>query len=49
VHGRVGGAPFTVRIDATLQPPRPGDAVRLSAPPDRLHWFDASTGLRVSD
>jgi sn-glycerol 3-phosphate transport system ATP-binding protein len=49
VHGRLGGALFTVRMDATLPPPRVGQAVRLRASPSQLHWFDASTGLRVGD
>ncbi|OGB03428.1 MAG: sn-glycerol-3-phosphate ABC transporter ATP-binding protein UgpC [Burkholderiales bacterium RIFCSPHIGHO2_12_FULL_69_20] len=51
VHGRIGGASglelFTVRIDATLPPPRVGQAVHMTAAPDHLHWFDATTGLRV--
>ena len=34
-------------IEATLPPPRPGDAVRLRVPPDCLHWFDPESGLRV--
>ena len=52
VHGRfgtaAGGAAFTLRIEATLVPPRPGDTLRLSVQPQHLHWFDASTGLRVA-
>jgi sn-glycerol 3-phosphate transport system ATP-binding protein len=47
VHGRIGDALFTVRIDATLAPPVVGEAVTITAPPDRLHWFDAATGQRV--
>ncbi|OYV01340.1 MAG: sn-glycerol-3-phosphate ABC transporter ATP-binding protein UgpC [Burkholderiales bacterium PBB5] len=47
VYGRLGTAACIVRIDATLVPPRPGDTVRLTAPPQHLHWFDAGTGLRV--
>ena len=39
---------FTVRIDATLTPPVVGQTVRLSPAPGRLHWFDATTGLRVA-
>ena len=49
VHGRLGGGLFTVRVDATLTPPRIGQVVRLRAPPSHLHWFDATTGLRVGD
>jgi sn-glycerol 3-phosphate transport system ATP-binding protein len=47
VHGRLGDALFTVRIDATLAPPQVGQAIRMTAAPSRLHWFDAGTGLRV--
>ncbi len=49
VHGRLGGGLFTVRVDATLTPPRIGQVVRLRASPSHLHWFDATTGLRVGD
>ncbi|OWQ93614.1 sn-glycerol-3-phosphate ABC transporter ATP-binding protein UgpC [Roseateles aquatilis] len=47
VYGRLGGAPFTLRIDATDTPPRPGDEMPLKAPGERLHWFDPATGRRV--
>ena len=47
VHGRLGGALFTVRIDATLVPPQLGQTVKLSAAPAQLHWFDNNTGQRV--
>ena len=47
VYGRLGDAAFTVRIDGTLVPPRPGDVVPLHVEPRHLHWFDATTGQRV--
>ena len=47
VYGNVGGALFTVRVDATVAPPKPGDMVSLQAAPDRLHWFDAASLKRV--
>jgi sn-glycerol 3-phosphate transport system ATP-binding protein len=51
VYGKLGaaqgGATFTLRIEATLAPPRPGDTVRLSVKPEHLHWFDRSTGQRA--
>ncbi len=47
VYGKLGGAPFTLRIEATLVPPKPGDTVRLSVKPEHLHWFDSGTGQRV--
>ncbi|MFX1679413.1 sn-glycerol-3-phosphate import ATP-binding protein UgpC [Mitsuaria sp. CC2] len=47
VYGRLGDATFTLRIDGTDAPPRPGDEVLLKAPAERLHWFDPATGQRV--
>ena len=47
VYGRLGEAAFTLRIDGTDTPPRPGDEVLLQAPGERLHWFDPATGQRV--
>jgi sn-glycerol 3-phosphate transport system ATP-binding protein len=47
VYGRLGGAMFTLRIDATAVPPKPGDTVPLHVPPQHLHWFDSESGLRV--
>ena len=43
VYGRLGGALFTLRIDATLNPPQVGETVHLQASPSHLHWFDAVT------
>jgi sn-glycerol 3-phosphate transport system ATP-binding protein len=47
VYGKLGGAAFTLRIEATLAPPKPGDTVRLSVKPEHLHWFDSRSGQRV--
>jgi sn-glycerol 3-phosphate transport system ATP-binding protein len=47
VYGRVGGAPFTVRLDATIAPPQVGQTVSLSARGEHLHWFDAATMRRL--
>jgi sn-glycerol 3-phosphate transport system ATP-binding protein len=47
VYGKLGGAPFTLRIDATRQPPKPGETVHLAASHEQLHWFDSSNGQRV--
>jgi sn-glycerol 3-phosphate transport system ATP-binding protein len=49
VHGRLGGSGFTLRIDGTLAPPRPGQTLQLAAPATRLHWFDPVTGQRIDD
>jgi len=52
IYGRLGkaadAAAFTLRIDATLAAPRPGDVVRMAVPPEHLHWFDAASGARVA-
>jgi sn-glycerol 3-phosphate transport system ATP-binding protein len=47
VYGSVGGTLFTVRIDATVTPPKVGETVSLQASPDHIHWFDAATSKRV--
>jgi sn-glycerol 3-phosphate transport system ATP-binding protein len=47
VHGRLAGESFTLRIDGTLPAPQAGQTLSLSAPVDRLHWFDAERGSRV--
>jgi sn-glycerol 3-phosphate transport system ATP-binding protein len=47
VYGRLGGSRFTLRLDATLPPPRPGETVAVHVPAERLHWFDSSSGARV--
>ncbi len=48
VHGRLGDAAFTLRIDATRPPPKAGQSVGLRAPREHLHWFDSGTGVRVA-
>jgi sn-glycerol 3-phosphate transport system ATP-binding protein len=48
IYGRLGDAPFTLRIDATLAAPKAGEAVGLQFAPEHLHWFDSGTGARVN-
>jgi sn-glycerol 3-phosphate transport system ATP-binding protein len=48
VHGSVGSAAFTVRVDATLVAPTVGDALVLHAPAAQLHWFDPANGQRIA-
>jgi sn-glycerol 3-phosphate transport system ATP-binding protein len=48
VYGKCGGLPFTLRLDATHTPPAMGSTVALHVAPRHLHWFDSSTGQRVS-
>ena len=50
VYGKLGGestAAFTLRIDATLVPPKHGDTIHLQVEPHHLHWYDPATGQRV--
>jgi sn-glycerol 3-phosphate transport system ATP-binding protein len=47
VHGRLGDSMFTLRIDATLKAPQPGQTLGLRVPREHLHWFDADTGKRL--
>ena len=47
VYGRIGGEPFTLRIDGTLVPPRAGETIGVRVPAERMHWFDAERGTRV--
>jgi sn-glycerol 3-phosphate transport system ATP-binding protein len=47
VYGRLGETLFTVRVDATLAPPKVGDTVSLQTAPEHLHWFDPVTQHRV--
>ena len=47
VYGLIGESLFTVRIDATLTPPKVGDMVSLTTTPEHVHWFDAATTKRV--
>ena len=50
VYGKLAGAgsaAFTLRIEATLTPPKHGDTVHLQVAPEHVHWFDANTGQRV--
>ena len=50
VYGKLGGdaaAPFTLRVEGRLVPPRPGDTLHLQVPAEGLHWFDPVSGQRV--
>jgi sn-glycerol 3-phosphate transport system ATP-binding protein len=48
VHGRIGDAPFTLRMDGMLAAPRAGETIHLLMRPEQLHWFDAANGQRVA-
>jgi sn-glycerol 3-phosphate transport system ATP-binding protein len=48
VYCSAGSVLFTVRVEATLAPPKVGDTVTLQASPEQLHWFDAATTQRIA-
>ncbi|MEO8808537.1 MAG: ATP-binding cassette domain-containing protein, partial [Burkholderiaceae bacterium] len=48
VYCSAGHVLFTVRVEATLVPPKIGDIVTLQAAPDQLHWFDPATTQRIA-
>ena len=47
VYGKLGESLFTVRLDATLPPPKAGDTVSVQVQPQHLHWYDANTKRRI--
>jgi len=47
VHCRLCDAPFTLRLDATLASPLPGDLLAMAVDAKYLHWFDPQTQQRV--
>ena len=49
VYGHLGGSAFTVRLEATLTPPRPGDTVHLHVPRVHLHRGAAETTVWTCD
>ena len=48
LHGHVGDAPFSVRVDAQGPQPSIGECVRFDVAPARLHWFDRTNGRRLA-
>jgi sn-glycerol 3-phosphate transport system ATP-binding protein len=48
VYGHIGGSAFTLRVDATLTPPRSGQRLPLHVPAAHLHWFDPASGQRIA-
>ena len=49
VYGRLGEETLIVRINESVTPPAVGSSVQATPRADRLHWFDAHTGLRLPD
>lgn len=48
VYVRVGDERLIVRVDESTPAPAVGAQISVLARPDRLHWFDAQTGARVT-
>jgi len=48
VHARLGEESLTLRLDESVSAPRPGERFHASPRADRLHHFDAATGLRIT-
>ncbi len=48
VHVRLGTEPLTLRLAAEQDAPEVGSSCRIEPVPERVHWFDAQTGLRVA-
>jgi sn-glycerol 3-phosphate transport system ATP-binding protein len=47
LYGQMGHTSFTVRTEAAIKPPAPGQTVQLRIAAEHLHWFDATSGARV--
>ncbi len=47
VHARLGDEWLTIRTDEATAAPAPGSTCHATPRPDRLHWFDATSGRRI--
>jgi len=47
IYARLADEPLIIRVEEGQPPPRHGDTWRVAPRPDRLHWFDASSGKRL--
>ncbi|MFM7343251.1 MAG: sn-glycerol-3-phosphate ABC transporter ATP-binding protein UgpC [Betaproteobacteria bacterium] len=47
IHARMGQENLTLRLDAAVTAPRPGESVQIAARPDKLHFFDRASGQRL--
>jgi sn-glycerol 3-phosphate transport system ATP-binding protein len=48
VHARLGEEALTLRLDESVAAPRPGESFCATPRANRLHHFDAATGLRMA-
>jgi sn-glycerol 3-phosphate transport system ATP-binding protein len=49
VHVRLGDEALTLRLPAEADAPLIGATCRIEPLPERVHWFDAQTGLRMEE
>ncbi len=49
IYARIGDEQLVMRADEGVAVPELGSSVRMAARQDRLHWFDAGSGKRLSD
>ena len=47
IHARLGEESLTLRVDAQAPVPAIGETTHIEVNPDRVHWFEASSGQRV--
>ena len=47
VHARLGDESMTLRLDASILAPQPGERFHATARADRVHWFNPETGKRL--
>lgn len=48
IYARMGTDSLIVRLHEGERSPRPGETIHVNPRPDRLHYFDAKTGTRLS-
>ncbi|SFM07338.1 sn-glycerol-3-phosphate ABC transporter ATP-binding protein UgpC [Variovorax sp. OV329] len=49
IYARIGDEQLVMRVDEGLPVPAIGTPARIAARPEKLHWFDAGSGKRLSD
>jgi sn-glycerol 3-phosphate transport system ATP-binding protein len=47
VHARLGDELLTLRLDAAISAPQPGERFQATPRADRVHWFNAQSGQRL--
>jgi sn-glycerol 3-phosphate transport system ATP-binding protein len=47
IYARVGDEQIIVRVEEAGPSPAPDSTIHVAPRPERLHWFDATTGKRI--